>query len=376
MARALLASASGACSCARNVQGFRHHGAPNEPRRAGVKEKTMSLSFRHVLGAAAIATLAGLGVAQAEDVKLRFGTNWLAQAEHGGYYQAVADGTYKKYGLDVEIVPGGPQANNRMLLPVGKIDFYMGGNMIQSFSSVSEGIPTIVVAAIFQKEPQILMSHPGVGMDTFEDLKKSQNILVGKEGMATFYQWMKSAYGFTEEQTKPYNFNPAPFIADKMAVQQGYLTSEPLAVEKEGGFKPNVFLLADNGFDTYSTLIEARTEMVEKQPEIVQKFVDASIIGWMNYLYGDNKAANELIKKDNPEITDEQIAYSIAKMKEYGIVDSGDTAKLGVGAMTDERMKSFFDKMVAAGLFKADLDYKKSYTLQFVNKNVGADLRK
>lgn len=336
----------------------------------------MSLSFRHVLGAAAIATLAGLGVAQAEDVKLRFGTNWLAQAEHGGYYQAVADGTYKKYGLDVEIVPGGPQANNRMLLPVGKIDFYMGGNMIQSFSSVSEGIPTIVVAAIFQKEPQILMSHPGVGMDTFEDLKKSQNILVGKEGMATFYQWMKSAYGFTEEQTKPYNFNPAPFIADKMAVQQGYLTSEPLAVEKEGGFKPNVFLLADNGFDTYSTLIEARAEMVEKQPEIVQKFVDASIIGWMNYLYGDNKAANELIKKDNPEITDEQIAYSIAKMKEFGIVDSGDTAKLGVGAMTDERMKSFFDKMVAAGLFKADLDYKKSYTLQFVNKNVGADLRK
>ncbi len=336
----------------------------------------MTLSFRHVLGAAAIATLTGLGAAQAEDVKLRFGTNWLAQAEHGGYYQAVADGTYKKYGLDVEIVPGGPQANNRMLLPVGKIDFYMGGNMIQSFSSVSEGIPTIVVAAIFQKEPQILMSHPGVGMDKFEDLKKSQNILVGKEGMATFYQWMKSAYGFTEEQTKPYNFNPAPFIADKMAVQQGYLTSEPLSVEKEGGFKPNVFLLADYGFDTYSTLIEARTEMVEKQPEIVQKFVDASIIGWMNYLYGDNKAANELIKKDNPEITDEQIAYSIAKMKEYGIVDSGDTAKLGVGAMTDEHMKSFFDKMVAAGLFKADLDYKKSYTLQFVNKNVGADLRK
>ncbi|MFN8830960.1 MAG: ABC transporter substrate-binding protein [Labrys sp. (in: a-proteobacteria)] len=336
----------------------------------------MTLSRRGLIGAAALATLAGIGAAQAQETKLRFGTNWLAQAEHGGYYQAVADGTYKKFGLDVEIVPGGPQANNRMLLPVGKIDFYMGGNMIQSFSSVQEGIPTIVVAAIFQKEPQILMSHPGVGMDTFEDLKKSQNILVGKEGMATFYQWMKADFGFTEEQTKPYNFNPAPFIADKMAVQQGYLTSEPAAIEKEGGFKPNVFLLADFGFDTYSTLIEARSEMVEKQPEIVQKFVDASIIGWMNYLYGDNKAANELIKKDNPEMTDDQIAYSIAKMKEYGIVDSGDTKTLGVGAMTDERMKSFFDKMVKAGLFKGDLDYKKSYTLQFVNKNVGADLRK
>lgn len=336
----------------------------------------MTLSRRGLIGAAALATLAGIGAAQAQETKLRFGTNWLAQAEHGGYYQAVADGTYKKFGLDVEIVPGGPQANNRMLLPVGKIDFYMGGNMIQSFASVQEGIPTIVVGAIFQKEPQILMSHPGQGMDTFEDLKKSNNILVGKEGLATFYQWMKAEFGFKEEQTKPYTYNTAPFLADKMAVQQGYLSSEPLAVETEGGFKPNVFLLADYGFDTYSTTIEARTEMVEKQPEIVQKFVDASIIGWMNYLYGDNAAANALIKKDNPEMTDAQIAYSIAKMKEYGIVDSGDTKTLGVGAMTDERMKSFFDKMVKAGLFKADLDYKKSYTLQFVNKNVGADLRK
>lgn len=329
------------------------------------------------IGSAALALGLSFSTAMAQEpVKLKFGTNWLAQAEHGGYYQAVADGTYAKYGLDVTIVPGGPQANNRMLLPTGGIDFYMGGNMIQSFSAVTEGIPTIVVAAIFQKEPQILMSHPGQGMDKFEDLKKSNNILVSKEGLATYYQWMKGEYGFTEEQTKPYTFNSAPFIADKMAVQQGYLSSEPLAVEKEGGFKPNVFLLADLGFDTYSTTIEARTEMVEKQPDIVQKFVDASIIGWMNYLYGDNAAANALIKKDNPEMTDEQLAYSLAKMKEYGIADSGDTKTLGLGAMTDARMKSFFDKMVKAGLFKADLDYKKSYTLQFVNKNVGADLRK
>ena len=317
------------------------------------------------------------GTAQAEDLtKIKFGTNWLAEAEHGGFYQAVADGTYKKYGLDVEIVQGGPQANNALLLPAGKIDFYMGGNMIASFSAVQEGVPIVAVAAAFQKDPQILMSHPGVGMDKFEDLKKSSNILIGQEFQATGYQWMKSAFGFTDEQVKPYNFNPAPFIADKTAVQQGYLTSEPAAVEKGGGFKPNVFLLADQGFNTYATLIVARSEMVEKQPEIVQKFVDASIIGWINYLNGDNKAANELIKKDDPEMTDDQIAYSIAQMKAYGIVDSGDAAKLGIGAMTDEHMKSFFDKMVKAGVFKADLDYTKAYTLKFVNKNVGADLIK
>ncbi|KAA2237416.1 ABC transporter substrate-binding protein [Salinarimonas soli] len=324
----------------------------------------------------ALGALSGAAGAQtAAPTKVRFGTNWVAQAEHGGYYQAVVDGTYRRCGLDVEIVPGGPQANNRMLLPVGRIDFYMGGNMVQAFSAVEEKIPTLVVAASFQKDPQVLLSHPGQGLDKFEDLKKSNDILVSKEGLATYYQWMKTEFGFKEEQTKPYTFNAAPFIANKRSVMQGYLSSEPLKVEKAGNFKPVVHLLADNGFDTYATTIETRRDLVEKQPQVVQCFVDGSAAGWYAYLYGDNKAANAVIKKDNPEITDEQIAYSIEKMKEYGIVDSGDTLKHGIGAMTDERMKSFFDKMVKAGLFKADLDYKKSYTLQFVNKGVGLDLR-
>lgn len=335
----------------------------------------MKLSSTAALAAAVSALALAAAPALAQDLReIRYGTNWVAQAEHGGYYQAVVDGTYEACGLDVEIVPGGPQANNRMLLPVGRIDFYMGGNMIQAFSAIQEGIPTVVVAASFQKEPQILMSHPGVH-DTFESLKNSQSIFVGREGLATFYQWLISEYGFTEEQTKPYTFNPAPFIADPDSVQQGYLTSEPLAVEREAGFTPNVFLLADYGFDTYSTTIETRRELVENEPEVVQCFVDASAIGWYNFLYGDNTAALEAIKADNPEMTDEQLAYSIEKMKEYGIVDSGDALELGIGAMTDARMKSFFDKMVTAGLFPADLDYTQAYTLDFVNKKVGMELK-
>jgi NitT/TauT family transport system substrate-binding protein len=320
--------------------------------------------------------IGGGATAQQALTEVRYGTNWVAQPEHGGYYQALADGTFEKYGLKVTIVPGGPQANNRMLLPVGRIDFYMGGNLLQAFSAVEENIPTVVVAAHFQKDPVIVMAHPGQGFDKFADLKSSNDILISKQGVATFYQWMKSEYGFREEQVKPYNNNPAPFLMNKKAVQQGYLTSEPLKVEKAGGFKPVVHLLADNGFTTYSTTVETRREMVEKQPDVVQKFVDASAIGWYNYLYGDNAKANALIKRDNPEMTDEQIAFSIAKMKEYGIVDSGETAKMGIGAMTDERIKDFFDKMVKAGLFKAGLDYKKAYTLQFVNKGVGVELRK
>ncbi|MGO4388225.1 ABC transporter substrate-binding protein [Microvirga sp. 2YAF29] len=320
--------------------------------------------------------LGGSAVAQQPLREVTFGTNWLAQGEHGGYYQALADGTYEKYGLKVSIVPGGPRANNRMLMSVGKLDFYMGGSLIQGFSAVEKNIPTVVVAAHFQKEPQVLLSHPGQGLDTFEDLKKSNDILLSKDGFATFYQWMKVEFGFKDEQMKPYGFNPAPFIANKQAVQQGYATSEPLVIEQAAGFKPNVFLLADHGFSTYSTTVETRREIVEKDPDLVQRFVDASTIGWYNYLNSDNSKANALIKRDNPEMTDELLAYSRAKMKEYGIVDSGDALSLGIGAMSDARMKDFFEKMVKAGLFKADLDYTKAYTLQFVNKGVGLDLKK
>ena len=306
--------------------------------------------------------------------KITFGTNWLAEAEHGGFYQAVVDGTYAKYGLDVKILPGGPQANNALLLATGKIEFYMGANMIQALTAVEQGVPTLAVSSLFQKDPIILMSHPGVGLDKFEDLPKA-TAFVGKENLTSVYQWLKLAYGFKEEKVKPYTFNPAPFIADKNSIQQGYLTSEPYEIEKQAGFKPNVFLLADHGYDSYSTTIEARRDMVEKSPDLVQRFVDASAIGWYNYLYGDNKAANAAIRKDNPDIRDDQIAYSIAKMKEYGIVDSGDTLTQGIGAMNDARMKSFFDKMVQAKVVKADLDYRKSYDLRFVNKKVGLDLR-
>ncbi len=327
---------------------------------------------------AALSGLAGLMLLSSPALaldKVTFATNWLAEAEHGGYYQAVVDGTYAKYGLDVAIMPGGPQANNGLLLATGKIEFYMGGNLLLPFEAVEQHVPTIVVAAIFQKDPQIFMSHPGVGLDKWTDLPKAPTAFVGKEGITSFYQWMKVAYGFKEENIKPYNFNAGPFIADTHSIQQGYLTAEPLEVEKQGGFKPNIFLLADYGYSTYANTIETRPDLIEKNPDLVQRFVNASIIGWYHYLYGDNSKANAAIKKDNPDITDEQIAFSISKLKEYGLVDSGDAEKLGIGAMTDARVKDFFDEMVKAGVVKPNVDYKKAYTTQFVDKGVGLDLR-
>jgi NitT/TauT family transport system substrate-binding protein len=306
--------------------------------------------------------------------KVSFGTNWVAEAEHGGFFQAVADGTYQKYGLDVTIVPGGPNTNNRMLLTSGKLDFFMSANTLQAFDAVTNKVPLVTVAAMFQKDPLVLLTHPEIKIGKLEDLKPL-TLLVSKEGLTTYFQWLKSEYGFNESKVKPYTFNPQPFIVNKQSAMQGYVTSEPYAVQKSAGFKPNVTLLADYGWNAYSTLIETRSEIVDKKPDLVQRFVDASIIGWYNYLYGDNQPANEMIKKMNPEMTDELLAYSRAKMKEYGIVDSGDTLKDGIGAMSDARVAGFFDKMVRAGVVKGDIDYRQAYTLRFTNKAVGLNLR-
>jgi NitT/TauT family transport system substrate-binding protein len=327
--------------------------------------------------ACALATasaLCGSAAAQQALDRVSFGTNWVAEAEHGGHYQALADGTYRRYGLDVTIVPGGPNVNNRMLLLAGKLDFFMSANTLQSFDAVERNIPTLAVAAMFQKDPQVLIAHPGQGVDKFEDLK-NLTLFVSKEGLASYFQWLKADFGFSEKRVKPYTSNPQPFLADKRSAMQGYVTSEPFAIEKQAGFTPKVFLLADYGFNSYSTLIETRRDLLASKGDLVQRFVDASIIGWMNYLYHDNREANALIKRQNPEMTDELLAYSIAKMKEYGIVDSGDALTLGVGAMSDARMKNFYDKMVRAGVVKPLVALDKAYTLQFVNKKVGVDLR-
>ncbi|HOB94742.1 MAG TPA: ABC transporter substrate-binding protein [Aquabacterium sp.] len=315
------------------------------------------------------------GPAFAQD-KITFATNWKAQAAHGGFYQAVADGTYKKYGLDVTIQPGGPQVNNRPLLPAGRIDFLMTGNLLHSFDNVKNKVPTIVVASMFQKDPQALMAHPGQGHEKFEALKNAPLALIAKDGQFSWWQWLKVTHGFKDEALKPYNYNLGPFLANKKAIQQGYSVAEPIYIENQGKFKPVVHLLADHGFSTYSTVIEARTETVKAKPDLVQRFVDASAIGWVNYLYGDRKAANALMIKDNPEMTEAEMEASVALMKSQGIVDSGEAASRGIGAMNAARVKDFYDQMVKAGLYKAgEVDLAQVATYQFVNKGVGQDIK-
>ena len=330
----------------------------------------MKLKLTHLTAAAVFLATAAFSGGHMTEVK--FGSNWLAQAEHGGFYQSAVDGTYEACGLKVSILPGGPQVNNRALLLAGKIDYHMGGDLLQAFNAVKEGIPIVAVAASFQKHPQVIIAHPGEA-EKFEDLK-DLTLLIGDNGYQGFYQWMIAAYGFTPDQRQPYTFNPAPFLADKGMAMQGYLSSEPYLIKKTAGFDPKVFLIADAGYSTYATTIETMAQTVETKPEQVKCFVESSILGWYNFLYGDNNAARELIKKDNPEMTDDKIDYAILKMKENGIVLSGDAEKFGIGVITDARVEDFFNKMVEAGAVDSGLDYKNAYTTEFVGKGLGKEI--
>jgi NitT/TauT family transport system substrate-binding protein len=320
--------------------------------------------------ALALTAVAGVRVPLAQTLdKVSFQTNWRAQAEHGGYYQAVAAGIYRRHGIDCEIRMGGPQQNPSQLLLAGRVDFIMS-NGFQALNYVRENLPFLTIGAIMQKDPQILMTHEGNGINSFEDMK-GRPILIGASGRVTYWPFLKARFGFTDEQIRPYTFNVGPFMADRMAIQQGFISSEPFAAQQAGA-TPKVFLIADAGYQNYQTTIDVSRRMVAEKKELVQRFVNATIEGWATYMAGqDVAAANAAIKRDNPEMDDAKIAYAVRVMNEAGIVHSGDSLQLGIGAMTEARWKSFYEGMRDVGRYPEGLDYTKAYSLDFVNKRVG-----
>lgn len=295
--------------------------------------------------------------------RVTFGLDWLAEAEYGGYYQAVATGLYAKHGLDVTIRQGGPQVNQTQLMMGGKLDFIITGNAFLCLNIAQEKLPFTTVASMFQRDPTVLLAHPGVGHDSFEQLR-GQPIMIGAATRTSWWNFLASKYGYTDAQIRPYTFNLAPFLADKNAVQQGYLGSEPFEIKAKGGFDPVVLLLADTGFNGYASLITTSDKLITEHPDQVQRFIDASIEGWASYLDGDPTPGNALIKQANPDMPDDLLAYGRNVLKSRGIVNSGD----GIGAMTDARWEAFSHAVQAEGLYKPDLDWHRAYTLQFVKK--------
>jgi NitT/TauT family transport system substrate-binding protein len=331
----------------------------------------MAQTYRKwLLGAAvAVAALPGFGDSAGAKDAIKFQLSWRPQAEHGCYYQAVGAGIYAKHNLDVTVQPGGPQIAAPSILMAGKVEFGMGSNSFNAFNYVSQNIPMVVIATVFQKNPQVIMTHKGVGLDTVESLK-GKPIFLSTSSRATWWNFAKVKWGFTDEQIKPHTYNFAGFLNDKMTGQQGFITNEPYQLKLQG-YDTNIFLLADYGYDDYAYTIETSKALIEQKPEMVQRFVNATIEGCYSYLYGDPTPGNKLIMEANPEMSQAVITNGIAIMKDRGLVAGGDAAKLGIGAMSDERWKAFFDMTVAAGLNPPTMDYKKGYSLQFVNKGFG-----
>jgi NitT/TauT family transport system substrate-binding protein len=324
-----------------------------------------------LLGGTAAVSLPGARVQAQTLDKVSYQTNWRAEAEHGGFYLALTNGIYKKYGIDCDLRMGGPQQNPSQLLLGGRVDMIMA-SAFEGLNYVKENLPFLCIAAIFQKDPQVLISHPNVGNDTLADLK-GKPILIGAAGRTSYWPFLRVKFGYSDDQIRPYTFNMAPFLADKNISQQGFLSAEPYAI-MQAGVNPVIHLLADAGFENYQTTINISRKMMDEKKDLVQRFVNASLEGWAEYMKGGpaNEAANAMIKKDNPEMTDDKIAYAIRVMNEKGIVRSGDALKLGIGAMTDQRWKSFYQTMADAGVFPKGLDVTKAYSLAFVNKGVGA----
>ncbi|TWC68408.1 NitT/TauT family transport system substrate-binding protein [Herbaspirillum sp. SJZ099] len=311
-----------------------------------------------LLGAAALQFAMAAG-AHAED-KVTLLSNWYAQAEHGGFYQAVAKGIYKKYGMDVTIKMGGPQVNNMQILVAGQADFSMGYDFTV-MKGVEQGLPLVTVGTSFQSDLQGMMTHDDVG--SLGGLK-NKTILVAGSGQASWWPWLKSKYGYTDAQSKAYTFNLQPFFADPNIAQQAYPSSELFQADKAGA-KSKFFLFANDGYPPYGTTIITLQKTVAARPDLVQRFVKATAEGWKSYLE-DPAPANALIKQDNKNMSDEQLAYAVAKLKELKVVTGGDAARYGIGIMTDERWKQTYEVMVATGLLKPGTDYRKAYTTQFV----------
>jgi len=340
---------------------------------AGGRQKQGASMMGRVLATIAALAIVALSVATGSSPalaldKVVFGTDWFPEGEHGGYYQAKADGIYEKYGLDVTIVPGGPQVNNPQLVASGTVDVALL-TALQAIRFAKENVPLVGVAAMYQKNPQIFMAHKSQGFKSLADLK-GHPIMVSSFARDAFWPWMKMKYGYTDDQIRPYVFNLAPFLHDPTVIQQGYVTNEPFTAAAQGA-DPQVFLFADEGYKDYAHLLSVRSDMIEKRRDVLQRFVNASIEGWYAFLNGDPTKAFDAIRQVNAEMKPENLQHSRDALNQYGIVDSGDAKTLGIGAMTDERWRSLFDEMVSAGMYTPDVNYKKAYDLSFVDKKFG-----
>lgn len=294
-----------------------------------------------------------------------FATDWKAQAEQGGFYQAKALGLYEKAGLNVTLRGGGPGVNIPQLLGAGAIDFGMGSNSFIPLNMVRAGVPATAVMAAFQKDPQVLITHKRDDIKTLADIK-DKPVMIADASVNAFWVWLKARFGFSDRQIRKYTFNLAPFLVNPQAIQQGYVTSEPYTISEQGGIEPQVFLLSDYGYPSYAAMVLAQDRLIETRPEIVQAFVNASIEGWRSYIFGDPAPGNALILKANPDMTQDILDQAIAQIRARGMLIPQDGTAEGIGMMDAARWQEFFTTMAENGVYPPGLDWQAAFTTRFI----------
>ena len=320
------------------------------------------ISRRRLLGAGtalAGATLIAPRPARAA-TKVRMLTNWFAEAEHGGFYQALATGLYEKAGLDVELRQGNAQLNGMQLLLGGEADIVMSYD-ITILSALEKGAPIKAFFTSFQFDLIGLMTRPDV--KSLDELK-GRKIYFGANGYSSYWPWLKRRFGYTDDMAAPKGPNLETFFNDPGSAVAGYLTAEPfLAVQRNVPVK--FFLFAEQGYPPYANTMVTTAAYLKDNADVVARFTRASIEGWRDYLR-DPTAGNLLIKTLNPRMPPEHIAYSLAKMREVKAVAGGDAATMGIGIMTEARWKKTAEFLVQANLLKADTDWKQAFTTYYI----------
>jgi NitT/TauT family transport system substrate-binding protein len=347
------------------------HAVSPAPGCQSVDPETRSKPRPFIRLSATLLIMACVTTAHAND-HVVFGLDWKAEAEYGGYYQALATGIYARHGLDVTILEGGPQINHMQLLIGGRVDFNLGGGRAIDFAQ--EHLPFMAIAAIFQKDLAVLIAHSGVGNDSFAALK-GKPIMISADTRNGWWRFLTAKYGYEDSQIRPYTFNLAPFLVNKDAIQEGYISSEPYLIRQATGTEPVVLPISDAGYLGYDSIITTSAKLVKHNPGLVQRFVNASIEGWYSYLYDNPAPANRLIQKANPDMPKDLIEFGRKTMIQRGTVESGDALQLGIGAMTDARWTAFYQSMVAVGVYQPGIDISKAYTTQFVDQRVGMDMK-
>jgi NitT/TauT family transport system substrate-binding protein len=284
--------------------------------------------------------------------------DWYPQPEHGGFYTAQLLGYYKAEGLDVTLVPLPQYGSVAQQVASGKADFGLGSSD-QLLEWNSNGLPLVAVAATMQHDPQAVMVHKNSPIHDFKDL---EGRTVAAQTGATWLKYVISRYNLHQVREIPTTLSVANFLADPNYVQQIFVTSEPFFAQ-QGGAEVRTLLISSSGYDPYRVQFTTR-DFALQNPDVVTKFVRASIRGWQEYLRNPGPTNAHLLTL-NPALNPAQEAYTAQALHDGGFVDGGHPGGAEVGRMTAQRWQTSFDQLQSLGILHSSFDPAAAYALKF-----------